>query len=424
LGAVILMALALLLLQQSGACDELRPDLEFTVTDSVSATAKADTKMRPTCRVGEWFTRYSGNPLRLPEYGASGVIHPDIIYFPYGEDGYKFWLYYTPYPPANSEHPCLVRSNDGINFVDDGVTNPLLPGNQQWESGYLADVDVIKVGQEWYMYYLGIRFLDPDQPLTGPRVGCIGLATSLDGKHWEENDANPVITPILPWETNWVGSPSVHHDGQRFWMWFAGGYTGGIELASSLDGKNWTRENNGVPILTRTNGTWDGCGVSHPDVIMYRDTLWMYYWGSTNCRHYCLGLAKSVDKINWVKCQYNPVLDTVTHSWEGLHIYRSSPVIINDTMCLYYSAYSDTGALTPKIGLAKSYTFISGDVNGSGRIDVSDAVYLISFIFAGGPPITPSLAGDIDASGSVDISDVVSLINYIFAGGPAPCTIC
>ncbi len=34
---------------------------------------------------------------------------------------------------------------------------------------------------------------------------------------------------------------------------------------------------------------------------------------------------------------------------------------------------------------------------------------------------TPSACGDSDCSGSVDIDDVVYLINYIFSGGPAPC---
>lgn len=62
-----------------------------------------------------------------------------------------------------------------------------------------------------------------------------------------------------------------------------------------------------------------------------------------------------------------------------------------------------------------------GDADGSGAISISDAVYLINYIFAGGPAPHPLLAGDADFSGLVTISDAVYLINYIFAGGPAPC---
>jgi hypothetical protein len=65
-----------------------------------------------------------------------------------------------------------------------------------------------------------------------------------------------------------------------------------------------------------------------------------------------------------------------------------------------------------------------GDADGNGGIDISDAVYLIAFIFSGGLPPgacgTPTGLGDADGSGSVDISDAVYLISYIFNGGPTP----
>ncbi|MCC6962919.1 MAG: VCBS repeat-containing protein [candidate division Zixibacteria bacterium] len=65
--------------------------------------------------------------------------------------------------------------------------------------------------------------------------------------------------------------------------------------------------------------------------------------------------------------------------------------------------------------------YVCGDADGSGAISISDAVYLINYIFAGGPAPNPLLAGDADCNGLVTISDAVYLINYIFAGGPEPC---
>ncbi|MCC6962076.1 MAG: dockerin type I repeat-containing protein [candidate division Zixibacteria bacterium] len=64
-----------------------------------------------------------------------------------------------------------------------------------------------------------------------------------------------------------------------------------------------------------------------------------------------------------------------------------------------------------------------GDADGSGMITISDAVYLINYIFAGGAAPTPYklCSGDADCNCLVTISDAVYLINYIFAGGPAPC---
>ena len=65
-----------------------------------------------------------------------------------------------------------------------------------------------------------------------------------------------------------------------------------------------------------------------------------------------------------------------------------------------------------------------GDANSDATIDISDAVFLIAYIFGGGPPpgpcVTPTGMGDANGDGIVDISDAVYLIAYIFGGGPAP----
>ncbi len=65
-----------------------------------------------------------------------------------------------------------------------------------------------------------------------------------------------------------------------------------------------------------------------------------------------------------------------------------------------------------------------GDPNGDGGIDISDPVYLISYIFAGGPAPVAGENSDVDCSGSIDISDVVFLIGFIFGTGLQPCAAC
>ena len=65
--------------------------------------------------------------------------------------------------------------------------------------------------------------------------------------------------------------------------------------------------------------------------------------------------------------------------------------------------------------------YVCGDCDGSGDVDIDDVVYLIGYIFTGGPAPEPLEAGDVDMSGDVDIDDVVYLISYIFTGGPALC---
>ncbi|MBD3218909.1 MAG: hypothetical protein GF310_11580 [candidate division Zixibacteria bacterium] len=66
--------------------------------------------------------------------------------------------------------------------------------------------------------------------------------------------------------------------------------------------------------------------------------------------------------------------------------------------------------------------YICGDANSDDDVNVSDAVYIINYIFvSGAPPPDPIQAGETNCDGSFNISDAVWLILYIFEGGNAPC---
>jgi len=61
-----------------------------------------------------------------------------------------------------------------------------------------------------------------------------------------------------------------------------------------------------------------------------------------------------------------------------------------------------------------------GDVNADSLIGIVDVVYLINYLFDGGPQPKPLMSGDANGDGEVSIVDVVYLINYLFNDGPAP----
>ncbi len=71
--------------------------------------------------------------------------------------------------------------------------------------------------------------------------------------------------------------------------------------------------------------------------------------------------------------------------------------------------------VTECIGLRGNIDGIIGDV-----IDIADLVYLVDYMFNGGPPPPSMEEADVDASGQVDIADLVYLVDYMFNGGPAP----
>ncbi|MFW9842621.1 MAG: dockerin type I repeat-containing protein, partial [Candidatus Thorarchaeota archaeon] len=62
-----------------------------------------------------------------------------------------------------------------------------------------------------------------------------------------------------------------------------------------------------------------------------------------------------------------------------------------------------------------------GDANGDAGISVADAVYVINYVFKGGPAPDPIQSGDANCDGTVNVSDAVYVITYVFKGGPDPC---
>lgn len=67
-----------------------------------------------------------------------------------------------------------------------------------------------------------------------------------------------------------------------------------------------------------------------------------------------------------------------------------------------------------------------GDANGDGKLNVGDAVYVITYVFRGGPPPTPYpiCSGDANCDCKVNVGDAVYMITYVFRGGPPPCGCC
>jgi hypothetical protein len=63
-------------------------------------------------------------------------------------------------------------------------------------------------------------------------------------------------------------------------------------------------------------------------------------------------------------------------------------------------------------------TFKRGHVNDDDVVDLSDAVYLLAYLFLGGPGPRCLDAADTDDSGSLDLTDAVCLLNHLFLGGP------
>ena len=69
------------------------------------------------------------------------------------------------------------------------------------------------------------------------------------------------------------------------------------------------------------------------------------------------------------------------------------------------------------------YPFVRGDANTDGKVDISDALAALGYLFLGRKETTCADAMDTNDSGSIDISDPIFLLQHLFMGGvhpPAP----
>ncbi len=80
----------------------------------------------------------------------------------------------------------------------------------------------------------------------------------------------------------------------------------------------------------------------------------------------------------------------------------------------------------------------NGDVNADGAIDISDATFMLGWLFLGGPEPARAFCddilcagdlierrnGDVNGDGSRDIADAVYVLNWLFTGGPEPAPLC
>lgn len=71
-------------------------------------------------------------------------------------------------------------------------------------------------------------------------------------------------------------------------------------------------------------------------------------------------------------------------------------------------------------GPTDAAVFKRGDTNGDCAIDLGDAVFLLNFLFVGGPALPCPDGGDADDNGRLDITDPVYSLNFQFLDGPLP----
>ena len=79
-----------------------------------------------------------------------------------------------------------------------------------------------------------------------------------------------------------------------------------------------------------------------------------------------------------------------------------------------------TGMVGGFVTCAGGVSFIRGDCNDDGLVNLADGIYLINAMFLGGPALHCDAACDANGDGLLDSSDAIYIWNYRFLDGPPP----
>jgi predicted GH43/DUF377 family glycosyl hydrolase len=239
---------------------------------------------------------------------------------------YRMWFSSTT-PNANTMNISHALSLNGIDwflYSNNPVMKVGSPGT--FDSRWVVNMDVMFVKGQYLMYYQGFDGV----------FWQIGLATSENGVKWKKYEGNPIVrNEPGTWESTTCGAPEVAYNGYSYSMIYTGynGTTYAIGLATSPNGVDWTKHPSN-PVLTKGSpGSWDQNSVTSIAMFTAGGKYYLLYGGGPFTG---IGLATSLDLINWTKYEGNPVLQPRLGTWEG-RIEYGSVVLKENTVHFWYS---------------------------------------------------------------------------------------
>lgn len=100
-----------------------------------------------------------------------------------------------------------------------------------------------------------------------------------------------------------------------------------------------------------------------------------------------------------------------------------TPVVLNNNGLVGFFWIEENQTVGRFLGMAQFMdlddvgVYVSCDANNDRLVNITDAVYLINYIFAGGTPPAHECLGNANGDELVNITDAVALISYIFSNG-------
>ncbi len=259
--------------------------------------------------------------------------------------GFTSQVYLTLQPTGSGVGGIYIHVSWGVpvvNYWIDYLYNPIISSSRNFYDYYgVTQPQVLYENGLYRMYYFGIA---------SSAQKYILYAESNDGIHWNHPVQNPIINPGAygTWDSWAVHPGAVFKDDDNVYKMYYYGYSDQydqwhIGLATSVDGINWVKYPQ--PIVMGTSG-WE-YQIGSSSIIKRNGIYCLYYFGRT-APNYRIGLATSTDGINFTKFAGNPILSN-TVSWEGTGVIY--PAVIQDGSILKMIYTNSTGS---GFGLATS----------------------------------------------------------------------
>lgn len=195
-------------------------------------------------------------------YESKGFAAPCAIVV-----GDKVHLFYQTYGNGKNDVICHAWSTDGVTFTRNS-TNPIFKPDGNWNCGRAIDAEVILFNDKYFLFY---ATRDTAYKIQMVGVAAADGATNFNRGEWEHLSVDgPILKPEFPWEKDCIEGASVIEKDGRLYMFYAGAYNNApqqIGVATSSDGKNWSRLfvepflSNGAP------GEWNSSESGHPHIF-------------------------------------------------------------------------------------------------------------------------------------------------------------
>ena len=282
------------------------------------------------------------------ESPSSLAADPSIL-----REGEKLYMYYSTEENSPEERifGVVISEDNGKTWnAPDGNNQRDYPALYSQPNGWdntLETVDVLKVGDEFWMYYSGYREGEEDNAhVANYEIGLAISTNGIDFNRHPQSVAQPIIARNITNENtddrHALTSPGVVYEEGKFYMIYAGwnvtddwkGPNAGIRImaATSDDGVNW--EKVGTPLIQPSEVTYN------PDINEATLLKTSDYWYVPFSTGSSIGLARSSTFIGTYEIYSEPIATSNLLPW-ATEVTAPDGLIEDGKMKLWYHGVSE-----------------------------------------------------------------------------------